>query len=100
MHADIAVKSRSGTTKPRQLAASVVNALAKFLPVVLPSWRFFDEIAPSPRIEYALLSSRHAQSPSWHPLTSPSLPLSPVRLLLRLLWNPHWNEYLYLILLD
>ena len=30
------------------------NALRLLLPALIPSWRFFDVIAPSPRIEYAL----------------------------------------------
>lgn len=40
-----------------QMAANflktVLNSFRLLLPAIVPSWRFFDEIAPSPRVEYA-----------------------------------------------
>ena len=33
------------------------NPFKLLLPALIPSWSFFDVIAPSPRIEYALLRS-------------------------------------------
>ncbi|MBF9035722.1 hypothetical protein HKCCE2091_15850 [Rhodobacterales bacterium HKCCE2091] len=62
-----------------------------FLPVLFPSWRFFGEIGASPRVQF-----RPAGGTDWqHAVTRPSrLPL-PTRLL-RLVWNPGWNEALFL----
>ena len=38
----------------------MLHGLKLLLPALIPSWRFFDTIAPSPRIEYALLHDPHA----------------------------------------
>ncbi len=66
------------------------------LPALIPSWRFFDEITPSPRIEFALLA--HADGmPQWQELERRPLSLSAWQVFARMFHNPHWNETLFLV---
>jgi len=67
------------------------------LPALLPSWRFFDDIGPSPRIEFCLLQHAGAEPSGWQ-----AFRLRPQRVALEtqlrsLLWNPRGNEALYLL---
>jgi len=65
-------------------------------PALIPSWNFFDVIAPSPRIEYALLASP-AASGDWRAFRPRPERLSPLAMACRLFWNPVWNETLFLV---
>jgi hypothetical protein len=65
----------------------MLATLKLLLPALLPSWRFFDSVGPSPRIEY-LLDRREFRPP---PLMLPVW-----RMLARLVWNPQRNESLFL----
>lgn len=68
------------------------------LPALLPGWRFFDEIGPSPRVDYALLPSVSALADAdWQPFRPAPLRLGLCALLWRLLWNPERNETLYVL---
>lgn len=67
------------------------KSLAYLLPVIIPSWRFFDSIGPSPRIEittdgtnWIFFDPRPANIPIW-------------KMTLCLFWNPAWNESLYVV---
>ena len=62
-----------------------------FLPTLIPSWRFFEDIGPSARIEYRLNSASQWADALPRPATVSALGLFP-----RLFWNPDWNEYLFL----
>jgi len=64
------------------------------LPAVIPSWRFFDEIAPSPRVEYLLLGHEDEKWQEFRPRPQ-KVPL--FKMLRRMIWNPRWNESLYLV---
>ena len=70
----------------------MLRTLKLLLPALVPSWRFFDTIAPSPRIEYALL--RNAEEPpssdDWREFRPRPARQSAIRMLGRLLWNPVW----------
>ena len=72
------------------------NPLALLLPALIPSWRFFDAIAPSPRIEYALLPSPDAAG-AWREFRPRPQLVSLPAMLGRLFWNARWNESLYLV---
>ena len=72
------------------------NPLALLLPALIPSWNFFDVIAPSPRIEYALLASPDA-IPDWREFRPRPQQVSPAAMLGRLFWNARWNETLFLV---
>ena len=64
------------------------------LPALIPSWRFFREIAASPRIDYRL------EGGDWLRLCPRPQRLSVLQLLTRLVWNPARNEELYLVTLS
>ena len=68
------------------------------LPALLPGWRFFDAIGPAPRIDYALLTGGSGLDEAhWQPFRPPPAHLGLPALLARLLWNPDWNESLYVL---
>jgi hypothetical protein len=75
----------------------VPNPLQLLAPALIPSWKFFDVIAPSPRIEYALLDRPEDTGGDWRELRPrPERVPAPV-MLARLFWNPRWNETLFLV---
>ncbi|MEO1239246.1 MAG: hypothetical protein AAFW64_06215 [Pseudomonadota bacterium] len=66
--------------------------LGLVLPVVFPSWRFFERVGASPRIE--VLKGKR-----WQPVLPPPTQLAPMAYLARLVWNPTRNEALFLVAL-
>lgn len=74
-----------------------MRSLSLLLPALVPSWRFFDTIGPSPRIEYALLSSPDATPEGWQEFRPRPQRISLPSMLARLVWNPRWNETLFLV---
>ena len=74
----------------------MLHGFKLLLPALIPSWRFFDTIGPSPRIEYALLHEAHAVA-AWQEFRPRPARLSFGQMLLRLIWNPRWNQSLYLL---
>lgn len=75
----------------------MLKALRLLLPALVPSWRFFDVIAPSPRIEYALGAAPGAVPGGWREFRPRPARLSPLEMLARLVWDPRWNETLFLV---
>jgi hypothetical protein len=73
------------------------NPLALLLPALIPSWNFFDVIAPSPRIEYAVLPSPDPAPAEWREVRPRPAHVSLADMLARLVWNPRWNETLFLV---
>lgn len=65
-------------------------------PALIPSWRFFDRITASPRIEFARIAGAEEGGCDWREFRPrpQSLPCGTV--LRRLVWNPDWNESLFL----
>jgi hypothetical protein len=72
------------------------RSLQLLLPALLPSWRFFDYIAPSPRIQYALLSAQLQPISDWLEFRPRPKHVSFRQMLQRLLWNAEWNESLFM----
>lgn len=70
--------------------------LKLLLPVLIPSWRFFDFITPSPRIEATYLKTRNDTGTDWQELNPRPEHLPFGKMLLRLFYNPQWNETLFL----
>jgi len=66
------------------------------LPALIPSWRFFKSVQPSPRIEWAVLDGDLAPGP-WLALNARPDALSPLTFLKRLFWNPAWNDALFMV---
>ena len=66
------------------------------LPILFPSWRFFSAIDASPRIQFAFLENEIAEPHLWYEFRPRPARISFIESLCRLLWNPRWNETLYL----
>ena len=78
----------------------IKTALQSFqllLPALIPSWRFFDEIAPSPRIEFVLLESAQDTAEDWQEFRPRPAHIPFHTMLTRLFWNSRWNESLFLV---
>ena len=71
----------------------MLRTLALLFPALWPSWRFFDVIAPSPRIYFRVgLPSVLAD---WREFTPRPAHVSVTTMLARMLWNAKWNEQLF-----
>ena len=70
-----------------------MRTLALLLPALIPSWRFFKTVAPSPRLEAR-------RGDDWQPVPPPAMPLGVGAVLRRLVWNPEWNAHLYSVTLS
>jgi len=77
-----------------------LRSLLLFLPALIPSWRFFDAVSASPRLEYRLLASPADPAQDWRPFRPRPAHLRLRTMLARLLWNPLWNETLFLVSLS
>lgn len=73
------------------------KTLKLILPALLPSWRFFDVIAPSPRIEFRVLKTEHDMPDGWREFRPRPIKLSFFEMLKRMFWNRQWNEDLFLV---
>jgi hypothetical protein len=63
----------------------------------MPSWRFFDAVTASPRIEYALLSGESEGEGDWQEFRPCPAQLRWPAMHARLFWNPQATEKLYLV---
>ncbi len=72
----------------------MLSTLKLLLPIFIPSWQFFKEIAPSPRIEFTLLKTEEDEA-KWKELKL--RPQKATNLLKSLFYNPRWNEALYIM---
>jgi hypothetical protein len=75
----------------------MLRTLKLLLPAIIPSWRFFDEVTPSPRIEFVLLNNAHDHPEDWREFRPRPQRLSIDEMLKRMVWNPRWNESLFLV---
>lgn len=75
----------------------MLQTVKLLLPALIPSWRFFDAITPSPRIEFCLLKKAKAAPAKWQEFRPRPARLTSGEMLKRLFWNPHWNESLFLV---
>lgn len=71
--------------------------LRLLLPAIVPSWRFFDAVTASPRVDYALLAAPDRLVEQWREFRPRPAVLGLGTMLRRLLWNAQWNENLYLV---
>lgn len=65
------------------------------LPALIPSWRFFDVIAASPRIQYRVFSNKKDKV-IWEDYRPRPAYIAFLTMLKRLFWNPWWNDTLFL----
>ena len=75
----------------------MIQTLKLILPALIPSWRFFDVIAPSPRIEIAVMRGGGGAAESWREFRPRPQKLTLTQMLGRMIWNPRWNESLFLM---
>lgn len=75
----------------------MLNLIKLLLPALMPSWRFFKAVEPSPRVEWALLEHPAAAASSWQEFRPRPQHLSVFAMARRMLWNPRWNESLFLV---
>ncbi len=73
----------------------MLRLISLLLPALIPSWRFFKTVAPSPRVEYRLI--RDGQPGAWQEDRPRPAHVSFAMMLRRMLWNPDWNEQLFLV---
>jgi hypothetical protein len=78
----------------------LVTGLRLLLPAVIPSWRFFDAVSASPRVEYLLSTPSGEPIGEWREARPRPPSLSWPAMLRRMFWNPAWNESLYLVSLS
>lgn len=69
--------------------------LSLVLPILVPSWRFFQSVEPSPRIEWALVSNATGGQENWVSLRPSIEHIPPRTMLRRLFWNPKWAQELF-----
>lgn len=75
----------------------MLNTLKLLLPALIPSWRFFEVIAASPRIEIATLQTVQEKPDNWTELRPKPKRVAFHTMLKRLFWNPYRNESLFLV---
>ena len=73
------------------------HILKLLLPALIPSWNFFDVIVPSPRIQFSILNKDGDTAVKWQEFRPRPVYLSVWQMLARILWNPVWNESLFLM---
>lgn len=77
----------------------IVNTFKLLLPALTPSWRFFDEIAPSPRIEFCTLKTKMSDVQEWQEFRPRPKHMKWTQFMRCLFYNAWWNENLYLVAL-
>lgn len=81
----------------RPLTILMLKTLSLILPVLIPSWRFFKAIEPSPRVQWALVSGGDVCEGDWQEFRPRPLVVTPFQMLGRLFWNPAWNDALFVV---
>lgn len=75
----------------------MLETLRLLLPIFAPSWVFFNEVAPSPRIEYSLQRTLQDEDAEWQEMLLRPESMSVWATLLSMFYNPSWNEALYMM---
>lgn len=75
----------------------MLHTLSLILPVLIPSWRFFKSIEPSPRVQWALCPIDADIVEDWHEFRPRPMNVTPLQMLGRLFWNPARNDALFLV---
>ena len=75
----------------------MLKTCALILPTLIPSWRFFETVEASPRIEWTLLATANKTPTNWCAFRPCPDTLTPLQMLARLLWNPTGNDSLYMV---
>jgi len=89
--------SSANTLVYSSFLAAMWHTLQLLLPALVPSWRFFDYIAASPRIQFTLFNAADDTPHTWHEFRPRPAHVPFKKMLARLIWNPYWNESLFLV---
>lgn len=73
----------------------MLRTLSLILPVLVPSWRFFKSVEPSPRVQWALVAD--GSPTDWREFRPRPAVVTPFEMLMRLFWNPARNDALFLV---
>lgn len=76
------------------------HSFSLLLPALIPSWRFFKAVQPSPRVEWAVSLSSSTSIETWQEFRPRPTHLSALQMAQRMFWNAEWNENLYLVSLS
>ncbi|WP_425072210.1 hypothetical protein [Sagittula sp. S175] len=76
----------------------MLHVLKLLLPALIPSWRFFRAVAPSPRVERRVWT--YGRPGPWQEVYERPEDVSFGTMLRRMLWNPEWNGALFLVTLS
>lgn len=79
------------------LTQLMLKTLSLILPVIVPSWRFFKTIEPSPRVQWTLISAGDTAPAVWREFQPRPATVAPFRMVLRLFWNPDRNDELFVV---
>lgn len=77
-----------------------LSGLSLLLPALIPSWRFFKAVQPSPRVEWRLCPSPDDVVPNWQEYRPRPATLGPKQMAARMFWNARWNETLFMVSLS
>lgn len=69
----------------------MAHVLFLLLPALIPSWRFFKTVEPSPRLEWMINKG------TWREYRPRPFSVSGWQMARRLIWNPQWNDALYMV---
>ena len=69
----------------------MAHVLSLLLPALIPSWRFFKTVEPSPRLEWMINKG------TWREYRPRPFSVSGWQMTRRLIWNPQWNDALYMV---
>jgi len=72
----------------------MLHLLHLLLPALIPSWRFFKTVEPSPRVQWSLVKDG---ARDWQEYAARPASVSAIQMLCRLFWNPRWNDALYMV---
>ncbi|WP_439104957.1 hypothetical protein [Celeribacter marinus] len=76
----------------------MLRLISLLLPALMPSWSFFKTVEASPRVEFRL--GQGAQWGAWQEARPRPARIPVARQLRRMVWNPRWNEELYMVSLS
>lgn len=78
----------------------MMRVLILLLPCLIPSWRFFKSVEPSPRVQWRGVSPPGGPEDDWQDYRPAPQTVSVTGMLRRLIWNPDRNRDLWVVSLS
>lgn len=75
----------------------MLTTLHLVLPILIPSWRFFKSIEPSPRVQWTVLPDSQTAVLEWREFRPRPSQIALPEMIVRLFWNPARNEELFVV---